>query len=509
MPDVWLNPTAGCGCGGQHIREASTVPAVVRASAPDIVLFMTDQQRRDQTGYASAQHFETPNLDALASRGVIFETAYSASTTCVPARVALMTGLSPRRAPVVADFRSLPEDYWTVGHALRHAGYATALVGKAHANPIRADHGFETLLTCEHLFPFDFTPERDVPGGFDHYHDWLEQEQGVRDWRRRMSTDTSQPSEAFPYDVDLHPTNWIADQARAVLERRDPERPLFLVVSFPHPHEPHNPPDPYATMYDPADSVLPPDGFEVNAGLPGVFVEQLTQSEMGPWGPTPVPSEAYLRGSLAIVRGLVKQIDDGMGRVLDVVDRDRTAIFFTSDHGDYAGHRGLIRKIPWIPFDDLALVPFVASAPDAVAGRRVETPVRSCDFVLTCLDYAGVDVDTSIFDTRSLRPLLTDQAGPDDIDRTIMCATETAWPAIRQGSMKLITRRHCEASDWTLLDLDADPGETVNVIADPAYADAFAALSERLDAEMELPIAELPSRADLSGDTIAAGEGRT
>ncbi len=479
------------------------------ASRPDIVLFLTDQQRRDQTGYAAAQNFETPNLDALAASGVTFETAYSASTTCVPARVALMTGLQPRRAPVVADFRSLPEDYWTVGHALRHAGYATALVGKAHANPIRADHGFDTLLTCEHLFPFDFTPERDVPGGFDHYHDWLEQDQGVRDWRRRMSTDTSQPSEAFPYDVDLHPTNWIAAQARAVLEQRDPDRPLFMVVSFPHPHEPHNPPEPYATMFDPADSILPIDGFEANAGLPGVFVEQLTRSEMGPWGPAPVPSEEYLRGSLAIVRGLVKQIDDGMGRVLDLIDRERTAIFFTSDHGDYAGHRGLIRKIPWIPFDDLARVPLVVSAPDAVGGRRLETPVHSCDFVLTSLDYAGVDIDADLFDTRSLRPLLTDQAQPDDVDRTILCATESAWPSIRQGSMKLITRLHCEPSDWTLLDLDADPAETVNVIGEPGYAESFATLSERLATEMARPIAPLPSPAELGRDIIGAADGRT
>ena len=66
---------------------------------PDIVLFLTDQQRFDQLGYASDGHFDTPNLDRLARSGVTFENAYSASTVCVPARVALMTGFEPHRVP--------------------------------------------------------------------------------------------------------------------------------------------------------------------------------------------------------------------------------------------------------------------------------------------------------------------------------------------------------------------------------------------------------------------------
>jgi arylsulfatase len=66
---------------------------------PDIVLFLTDQQRFDQVGYASGGHFDSPNLGRCARSGVIFENAYSASTVCVPARVALMTGFEPHRVP--------------------------------------------------------------------------------------------------------------------------------------------------------------------------------------------------------------------------------------------------------------------------------------------------------------------------------------------------------------------------------------------------------------------------
>src|SRR5438552_16848975 len=87
---------------GQNVAGALDALAIVRAMAdaqrdgvPNLVLIMTDQQRFDQIGYASGGHFETPNLDALAKRGVIFDAAYSASTVCVPARTALLTGLQP------------------------------------------------------------------------------------------------------------------------------------------------------------------------------------------------------------------------------------------------------------------------------------------------------------------------------------------------------------------------------------------------------------------------------
>src|SRR5882724_1471070 len=97
--------------------------ADVVADRPDLVLIMTDQQRFDQVGYASGGHFETPTLDALAARGVIFDAAYSASTVCVPARAALMTGLQPHRLPTQDNPFSLREGFWTVAHELRSAGY--------------------------------------------------------------------------------------------------------------------------------------------------------------------------------------------------------------------------------------------------------------------------------------------------------------------------------------------------------------------------------------------------
>ncbi len=88
------------------------------APRPDIVVVMTDQQRHDQVGYASDGHFETPNLDRLAASGCTFDHAYSASTVCVPARNALLTGLHPHRVPTQANGLALREGFWTLPRAL-------------------------------------------------------------------------------------------------------------------------------------------------------------------------------------------------------------------------------------------------------------------------------------------------------------------------------------------------------------------------------------------------------
>lgn len=489
------------------MRWKKAVPepeAPARSALPDIVVVMSDQQRHDQTGYASGGHFETPNLDRWASRSVIFEQGHSASTTCVPARVSMLTGIDAHRVPVLADGYTMQEGFWTVAHELRRAGYHTALVGKMHFIPHDAHQGFDTMRTCEHLFPRDFDARPDTdPGAFDHYHQWLVGE-GVPDWRRTLYDPIADGDPLFPLDARYHPTNWIADEAVRVLAERDPDQPLFLIVSFPNPHEPHNPPEPYASMYSREDAVLPRDGFEVNAGLPDVFCEELATSA-GLWVPARVPSEAFLREYLSLTRGLIRHIDDATGRVLEQIDPQRTVTFFTSDHGDYGGHRGLIRKVPWIPFDDLTRVPLVIGAPDAVAGRRVPSAVTTADIALTCLDYAGVDFDPWLFDSQSLRPLLTAQDTAADRERTLVCSTNSGWPTIRRGPYKLITRPHMAGRSTVLFDLDTDPGETVDLKDHPRYRRLARNLDNELLARLFRPVADMPAPEPRAADQPSVG----
>ncbi len=428
----------------------------------------------------------------------MFDTAYSSSTVCVPSRISLLTGVGANRVPRV-DKLYLPEGYWTVARELGAAGYQTAIVGKGHFRPMRGDYGFDTMRMCEHLYGLDFLPDesgdRQLVGGGDDYHRWLV-EQGLADHRLadrepRLAGTPRDPR--FPLDPSAHPTSWVEREALEVLARRDPDRPLYLVVSFPHPHDPLDPPEPYESMYDPADSVLPPEGFEVNDGLPWAFRQPLTV-QTGPFRPSRPNSERHLRELQALTRGLIRQIDDSIGRILSAIDTDRTVIGFTSDHGDYGGHRGMLRKVPWIPFEDLWRVPLVLAAPDMVGGRRHAGMVQNMDWVTTALDYAGVAFDPGEFEARSLRPALTDPGWQPDPSRHLIGAVADGWPTIRLGNLKLITRSHFTLPGRAMFDLDADPGEQVDLAADPARSAEADELEDLLRRSIWVAPPELPGR---------------
>lgn len=436
---------------------------------PDIVLVMTDEHRYDWLGCTSGGAFDTPTIDGLAASGLRFDQAYSGHTTCVPSRTAILTGLHHHRTPSVPGGLALEPGFWTVARGLRSVGYETALIGRMHFTPTHADHGFDTMRICENVNRG--SGYEDVT---DDYQQWLASE-GRPDWRilhpRDDGTvggfDAAVPR-VFPDEERFHPTAWIEREAIRFLERRaatpGERTPLLLIVSFPHPHGPYDPPEPYASMYDPTATVLPTDGFEVNAVLHASFARDLghrfTKRADGPEG------RARLREVLTAIKALVRQIDDSVGRIVAHLDLPRTALFVTADHGDYGGHRGLMAKHPWIPFDDLWRVPLVVAG-GAVAGapRRSSALVQTGSFAPTALELAGVEVPTRSFDFPSLVPLLAGEEAAF-VPRPLVTF---AYPSVRRGRHKLITGNLHQ--DLMLFDLEADPGETVSLADDPAHAE--------------------------------------
>lgn len=451
---------------------------------PDLILVMTDQQRHDQVGYASHGAVRTPNLDRLANEGVIFDAAYSSSTTCVPARTSLMTGVLDHRARHQGPL-ALEEGWWTVPNALRAAGYQTALIGKMHFHPMRADHGFDHVRLCEHLNAYSEDPRQ--TGRLDHYHDWLHTE-GLADWRFETEDDMAT---TYRLDPATHPTSWVRDETLAFLEQRDPDRPLLLVVSFPHPHPPINPPEPYASRYDPEACWVDPAGAARNDGLPPQFRLATAQADH-PNRRVDGAGIAATRATLARTYGSITQIDDAVGAIVDQLDLSDALLFFTSDHGDYAGNRGLVRKIPWIPFDDLAKVPCFATGGRVRGGRVEPSPMQSFDFAVTCLAQAGIarDLDLDQLDGIDLSPMLADPDASLDPDRIVFSALSVHWPMARRGVHKYI--RESGWGDEVLFELAFDPAESVNVrFLDPdrtIIGELAAAVDERLAAG----IADLP-----------------
>lgn len=450
---------------------------------PNLLLVMTDQQRADAAGFANAPYAATPNLDALAAKGAVFTNAYSASTTCVPARSALLTGLFDHRLPRGPDGKALRDGYWNVAHALKAAGYRTGLFGKMHFSPIDARHGFDVIRSVEHITVHAGYEPTDK----DDYRRWIEA-QGLEDVRFEPRRERR-----FPYDETRHPAHWITDEALRFVSDASATEPFFAIVSYTGPHSPHDPPEPYASMYSASEEPIPDDGMAVNADLPAFFRDAMEPTPDAFFSAQRVDDfdASHVKGVLAAIRGLIRHIDANVGRLLAEVDLDNTLLCFTSDHGDYGGHRGLLGKVPWIPFDDLAKVPLFYAGYGVHAGRRVASPVQSSDMALTFLEAAGaLPADHALFDSESLWPALHGAPLPDD--RTIHSSVTMGWPMVRRGRFKLVARIY---SGIALFDLEADPGETRDVAA--LYPEVVAELTEAVRAHHARP------RLDLWGDPSA------
>jgi arylsulfatase A-like enzyme len=146
-----------------------------------------------------------------------------------------------------------------------------------------------------------------------------------------------------------------------------------------------------------------------------------------------------------------------------------------------------MRKNPWVPFDDLARVPFMAVGHDIVGGRRVGSPVQSFDFALTALEFAGVAAPNDLdFASRSLRGVLLDEPGSADPDRVVRCGTASRFPMIRHGDRKYL-RNATHQCDAVLFDLATDPLEQVNLLAaNPHAGDELAQVLDAVLAEPSL-----------------------
>ncbi len=444
---------------------------VDRSGRPNIVLIITDQQRHDQLGSWSDGFFETPHLDRLADDGTRFDTTYTMSTLCAPARGSLLTGLYPNRFRGHRDDRpdgggrSVREGFFTVAHQLRAAGYQTAHVGKGHFKPMRARHGFDHLRVAEHLNLY----RNESPRPVDDHVAWLLWQGKAEPLATGLFPPRHPDAERvreqlsavrYPLPQQFHPTSWVTDEAISWLEARPTDRPFYLQVSYPHPHTPYNPPAPYAGRYDPADITLPDREQGLQGMAPQLRHWLTTHAAPGTRIVGDHP-ETTIRRVLTYIRALIVQIDDAVGRLLEHVDLDDTIVFFVSDHGDFGGHRGLLSKVPCVALEDLARVPMFGSGGGIGAGRRITTPVSSGDLTPTILDLAGAGGPLDQLDGVSLVPALRDGTAPPE--RTLYTHSMHGYPMARRGRMKLVGE--LLGDERMLFDMEEDPGET-NDLAD-------------------------------------------
>lgn len=463
---------------------------------PNVILICVDEWRGDCLGAEGHPHIQTPNLDELAGRGARFRHAYSATPTCVPARVALFTGQSQERHGRVGYEEGVPFDAVhpvTLQGEFRRAGYQTQAIGKLHVYPERSRVGFDDVVLHDGFLHHARRGHRRDFKFFDDYVPWLRRQPGVSADEEYLDNGVGCNSTvARPWDKAerLHPTAWAGSQAVEWLFRRDPTRPFFLYLSFHRPHAPYDPPAWAMDMY------LDLPAFRRRVGDWEHHYESVRRDGYHQLSFGTLP-EAVTHRARAGYYGLMTQIDHQLMRVFEALTEfglaDDTIIAFTSDHGEMMGDHDFYRKA--VGYEGSARVPLiVAPAPrdaQAVHGAVVDEVVELRDIMPTLLDLAGVPVPETC-DGRSLLRFVRDAPAPKAV------ATDPApWREWLHGehvyfdqSLQWVTDGHIKylwASKWgteELFDLDSDPGELHNLAPFPEHAQLLKLWKDRLIADL-------------------------
>ncbi len=435
---------------------------------PNILFIITDQQRADHTGFMGNEVVRTPNLDSLAARGTVFESAWVSNPVCMPNRCTIMTGRMPSNHGVIFNDRSLELSANTHVRTFRAAGYRTALLGKSHLqHGMSRNSMMPTSEVGSIIAPYpmgwdqyenderywDGVPEAPADFyGFDrvelsidhgarvsgHHYQWAVG-RGANPEHLRVPQTSDNPrrrgGEVWwqiydpPYDEEHHSTSFVADRTIGFIEEASAEgSPWVAWASFPDPHHPFTPPGQWFNRHDPADIELPATFDDAMEGAPEYLraFQGRSVHKMRNWvAMTGATSPEVTKAAIAANYGSIEMIDDRVGQILTTIEHlgqtDDTIVVFTSDHGDMMGDHGLLLK-GFMHYRGTLQVPMVIVDPRREAGRS-SSLASSIDLGPTLLELAALPGYHGI-QGHSLVPVLDDNGATvrdnvlieDDVD---------------------------------------------------------------------------------------------
>ena len=434
---------------------------------PNILLVHADQHRADCIGAAGHPLIQTPSLDRLAREGVSFTHDYTPIPVCTPARTSLLTGTWPTRHGFIAnaDTEIHPPSSLTLPtlyQALDQADYYIGHVGKWHVH--------RTML------PPTFGADDYIP------------ESGYAAWRIAQGAAPKPHANGFFGETDPYITPeqsalaWGADQTIALLQKAAHEdRPFFLRWDPSEPHLPNVVPEPYASMYSPAD-IAPWPSF------PDPLVDKpyIQRKQLRTWG---IEQWTWENWAPIVARylGEITLLDHQLGRILAKLDRlglaENTLVIYSADHGDLCGGHGLIDK-HFVMYEELVRVPLLMRWPAALpATLQCDAFASSAiDIASTICTVAGIALPNSF-------------AGINLIDEMAQPTRQDIFTAYYGNQLGLYSQRMVRDRAWKyvwnataedeLYDLRHDPGEITNLAFEPAHQTDLAAMKLKLLAWME------------------------
>ncbi|MBT0812410.1 sulfatase [Litoribacter ruber] len=460
-------------------------------SKPNILFIMTDDhalQAISAYGHPLSQLAPTPNIDRIASSGALFTSNFCGNSICGPSRATVLTGKHSHKNGFMRNTNiGFDGTQQTLPKILGKNGYQTAIIGKWH-------------LVSE-------------PTGFDHWE--ILHDQG--EYNNPDFITIQDTTQKFGYVTDL-----ITDMTKDWLDKRDPEKPFYLMMHHKAPHRNWVPAERHYHLYDDTEFPMPDNYFDDYEGRyaasqqemniyrdmfeghnlklstekgvdslrydpwPHVFMGRMTDEEKETfWKAYHKKNESYFEldpaDSVAIAKwkfqrymqdylAVIKSVDESVGEILDYLDEnglsENTLVVYTSDQGFYLGEHGWFDKR--FMYEESMLMPLMIRYPGYIGeGLQVSNLTQNIDFAPTFLDYVGLQIPDDM-QGESFRPLL-ENSTPEDWRQSLYYHyyefpgfhSVRKHYGVRDERHKLIY--FYEEDKWELFDLEKDPTEMNNI----------------------------------------------
>lgn len=447
---------------------------MAKPGRPNVLLITTDEQRYDTLGVTGNPIVRTPHIDALAKKGVLFSSAFTQNTVCIPARACIQTGrythqhgLRYQESAHLDTTPGLPPWERVFMERLQWAGYYTAAFGKLHMFP---EKGFHEMQVCggkgARWLKSGGDPHGLGPLG-PQYAQWLEEKhpgayEAIYEQRRRPEYREYRQAITFCLPLEEYVDYWVAENTIEFISTPR-EQPFFAWCGFCGPHSPYDTPEPYDAIY-PADEIPLPANYNVNTD--------------GSPRPTTSEEDQLRRRVIAHYWGLVTLIDDMVGRIGNAMTRhglwENTIVIYATDHGCHMGDFGMGGKGTF--YDIITHVPLIVALPSSYPKPpgQIDGMIETMDIAPTILDYTGTPIP-DVMSATSLRPLLEGKGESKELilsEFTNGTRTRTS-KCIRTRRFKYNIYRGVNTKE-EFFDLEEDPLERQNVIDDPRYRDELA-----------------------------------
>ena len=452
---------------------------------PNIVLFISDEQRADTMPGVSPIDVYAPHAAWLARQGAVFRNAFCTAPICSPARGSILTGLYPHTTGMVCNYDMdpktfapicppMPNDARVIADYLKPDGYTCAYVGKWHLPTGDDRRGFTDFVrrVGHHDIESEasddalrFTAKTGIGEGIG-----LE----FASYLNRPGTEAARRDGATKLPLAFHNSAFMAEEAVAFIRAQaGSDKPFLLVYSCVEPHPMgliyNTAPCPFDRMYNPKDMPLPetrrdPAGPEL---MRRRAVPSLKSAEKF--------SDDQLRELMAGYYATVSYVDHllgvALGALLATDQLDDTLVIFTSDHGEMMADHCLLKKGP-VMYESLINVPLIVKPPaGAPKGLEVASLVSHVDLLPTILNYCGAQVPGHL-PGKDLHGLLNGQ------EAELREGVAVEYHSRRWGH-SMCPVRAWRTREWKYVEtlagpeefynLKADPLEARNLIADPAY----------------------------------------